>query len=79
MPNEKGVLRTQLQPPKDRRTVITFKHNKKLKMMHVGHTYGPKVLLFDHCKHSVGSWAKTFYLKTIRTGIKKQVSNNTSI
>ena len=48
MPNEKGVLKTQLQPPKDRRTVITFKHNKKLKMMHVGHTYGPKVLLFDH-------------------------------
>ena len=61
IPNKKGVKRTEQalnSTPKDQQTMTTLKHNKKRKMVHIDHIFDPKILLFDPCKGSLGTWEK---------------------
>ena len=50
-----------------------------MKMMHIGHAIDPQLKPSDPCKDSLDLWSKVFCLKTVHTGVKKQVSNNSSI
>ena len=58
---------------------MTLKHNTKMKIMHIGHAIDPQIKPSDPCKDSLDMWSKVFCLKTVHTGVKKQVSNNSSI
>ena len=70
-----GLLRTEdsvTTSSKERQTTITLKNNTKLRMVHI-------IKISDPCKDSLDTWAKTFYIKTVHTGVLKQISNNASI
>ena len=64
---------------RDNSVTVTMKHNKKMKLAHIGSLLEPKIALHEPCQDSLDTWSKTFCLKTVHTGVKKQVSNNASI
>ena len=62
-----------------KQTSITLKHNHKMRLYHVGQMLDPKINLSDPSKDKLDVWSKKFCIKTIHTGVKKLVSNNTSL
>ena len=82
VPNEKGAIRTEQSvtyTSKEKSTKVTLKNNHQLKMMHIGNLPVPKIKLTDPSKDCSNTWSKTFYLKTVHTGVNKLISNSAKI
>ena len=60
-------------------TLITKKHNTKLKILQDGQMLEIKISLSSECKDDLDVWSKKFCFKTVHTGVSKLVSTKTSI
>ena len=82
IPDENGVVHTEAainSVSRDNKTIVTLKNNKKMKILLIGSMLDPTISFISPCKGSLDTCTKVFCLQRIHTGVKKQMSNNSSI